>query len=172
MALQLRRCAAAAAICGSGRYGAWQCRRGWPATLGSVGVDGLPQKWRHEPMIRIHYHGNIKFFERGEGRQGGPSNRHDIFRTMRRWKLGALARKLKIIFWAKDKTTVACMRVLRGYPNYMFTNLYMMMMMCSTEKFAKALEKCPSHRCWYLLNLVVFNRSYCDVVSLTWPLGL
>ena len=131
--------------------------------LGSVGVDGLPQKWRHEPMIRIHYHGNIKFFERGEGRQGGPSNHHDIFRTMRRWKLGALARKLKIIFWAKDKTTVACMRVLRGYPNYMFTNLYMMMvmmmmlmLMCSTEKFAKALEKCPCHRCWYLLNSVVF----------------
>ena len=136
--------------------------------LGSVGVDGLPRLAVSAWMACLRSGGmnpwsvsiimaTLNSLRGGEGRQGGPSNRHDIFRTMRRWKLGALARKLKIIFWAKDKTTVACMRVLRGYPNYMFTNLYMMMMMmCSTEKFAKALEKCPSHRCWYLLNLVVF----------------
>ena len=55
------------------------------------------------------------------------------------WFLGPLARRMKINWWPRDATTVA--PVLRAYPNYMFTNLYMMTL-CSAAKFATVLEQC------------------------------
>ena len=45
------------------------------------------------------------------------------------WRVGVLARRKKINWWSRDATTVASMRVPHNYPQYMFTNLYMLMFM-------------------------------------------
>ena len=73
------------------------------------------------------------------------------------WRVGVLARRKKINWWSRDATTVASMRVPHNYPQYMFTNLYMLML-CSTATFATVLEQClraffphlPGEGCWIL----------------------